>query len=195
MKIPKYIYILIVIIIGFTIINCNSYKTSNSGANIEEQPLDISDNSIIIINDSILETQNVEFKIPSLYFLLDSAKCLPCEYELLYNFESYYSDTTCKDSISFGVIVTPKSDYINNINYLNSIHHYSFPLIIEDRLAFYKNNKYVDVSNNMFQYVYIYERNKLLIIYLTEEDLTYNIHRVYNFIKSILEEENTNSNA
>lgn len=193
MKILK--FILIAIITNLSTNSCNNHKTSCSGANIEEQQLVFSDNSIIIISDSILKLQDVSFKTPSLLFLLDSAKCLPCEYELLYNFEPHFTDAICKDSISFGVIVTPKSDYINSMNYLNNVHKYSFPLIIDNRLSFYNNNKYVDVSKEMFQYIYIYERNKMLIIYLTEEDLTYNIHRVYNFIKSILEEENTNSNA
>lgn len=109
-----------------------------------------SERTEVMIGDSLLDIESVNFKTPGLFFLLDTTKCLPCEYDMLYNFESYYTETGVNDSITFSVIVTPRSDYKVRMDYLNSINKYNFPILIDNSNTFYCKNDYINVSEDEF---------------------------------------------
>lgn len=143
-----------------------------------------SDRVEVMIGDSLLDLKAVNFRTPGLFFLLDTTKCLPCEYEMLYNFESYYPETGIDDSISFSVIVTPRSDYTAKVDYLNSINKYNFPILTDKSKTFYSKNDFFNVSDDEFQYIYVFNENKLAILSLPEQKLTYNIKAVCEYFES-----------
>lgn len=160
--------------------NCKGLKENDC----IDSSIRFSDRVEVMIGDSLLDLEAVNFRTPGLFFLLDTTKCLPCEYEMLYNFESYYPETGIDDSISFSVIVTPRSDYSARVDYLNSINKYNFPILTDKSKTFYSKNDFFNVSNDEFKYIYVFDENKLAILSLPEQKLTYNIQAVCEYFES-----------
>lgn len=163
------------------VLSTNCYRSNESYI---EKSISFSDETRVTIGDSLLNLQSISFKKPTLFFLLDTSKCLPCEYEMLYNFESYCSGKNCGDSITFGVIVTPGLEYVEKVDYLNSIHKYTFPILVDESNDFYLNNDFMNVSEDIFQYIYVNDKDELAVIGLSEQNLSYNIQSICRYIES-----------
>lgn len=136
------------------------------------------DNACVIVGDSIKQLKTDEFRLPALCYWLDSTKCTPCEYDMLYNFDPYHN---LAGEISFFVIVSPPAIHKHNIDYKASVNNLTFPVIIDNDGSFYNKNKTIGLGENDFAYIYIDESGKGYEYVLPDEQMLYDIRRVYDY--------------
>lgn len=154
----------------------NSCKTESKidGIGLFEFPADAS----VVVGDSIKQLNIDEFRLPALCYWLDSTKCTPCEYDMLYNFDPYFN---LAGDISFFVLVSPPAVQKHNIDYKASVNNLTFPVIVDKDGSFYNKNKTIGLGENDFAYIYIDENGKGYEYVLPGEQMVYDIRRVFEY--------------
>lgn len=137
------------------------------------------DSALVIVDDRIMETDSSIIRLPALCFWLDSTKCTPCEYDMLYNFEPYFG---VHGNTGFFVIVSPAAVHKHDIDYKVTIDGFNFPVIVDKSCSFYRKNKTLYVNENENLYIYIDENGWGYELILSEEDMTYDIGKVTDYI-------------
>ena len=136
------------------------------------------DNAWMIVGDSIRHQDAFDLKIPALCYWLDSTKCTPCEYDMLYNFEPYFN---LADDVSFFVIVSPPSIHKNQIDYKTTINAFSFPIIVDMDCSLYGKNRPVGLGENDYAYIFLDEEGMGYEYVLSGEQMVYDIHQVFDY--------------
>lgn len=131
-----------------------------------------------IMEDSVVKLKADEIRLPALCYWLDSTKCTPCEYDMLYNFEPYLG---LAGEVSFFVIVSPPSVLKKQVDYKTTINGFSFPVIIDKDCSFYDKNKPVDLGENDYAYIFIDEEGIGYEYVLPGERMIYDIRRVFDY--------------
>jgi len=136
------------------------------------------EDACVIVGDSIKQLNTDEIRLPALCYWLDSTKCTPCEYDMLYNFEPYFD--LARD-VSFFVIVSPSSIHINHVDYTTSINDLSFPVIVDKYCSFYNKNKPDGLGDNDYSYIYLDEVGMGYEYVLPGERMVYDIRSVFDY--------------
>ncbi|MBO7110726.1 MAG: hypothetical protein J6W18_02120 [Bacteroidaceae bacterium] len=132
----------------------------------------------MIEGDSIKMLESYDLKYPALLFWLDSTKCTPCDYDMLYNFDPYYSNI---GDMSFYVIVTPSANHKTHIDYAMTINDFPFPVIVDTAGSFYNRNKQVGIGNLEYVYIYLDEKGVGNKYVLSCERMEYDLRCIIDY--------------
>lgn len=136
------------------------------------------DNVWMIEGDIINRFESDDIKYPSLCFWLDSTKCTPCDYDMLYNFDTHYKKN---GELSFYVIVTPPVKYKNRIDHEIRVNDFPFPVILDTVDSFYSSNKQVDIREKEYVYIFLDERGEGHKYVLPGERMEYDICGIIDY--------------
>lgn len=151
----------------------NQYRIENIGK------IEYPDSALVIVDEK--ETDLSIISLPALCYWLDSTKCTPCEYDMLYNFEPYY---WVLGETSFFAIVTPATTHKDHIDYKTSINYLPFPVVVDKSCFFYRNNNPVYVKEGENSYIYIDENGVGYELILPEGNMIYDIGRIIDCFMS-----------
>lgn len=133
------------------------------------------DRAWLIIGDSTKIMESAMITFPALCFWLDSTKCTPCEYDMLYNFDPYYK---VEQGINFFVIISPSTSHQRLIDFKMSVDDFSFPVIVDMDCSFYDKQVPV-VNSDTFAYLYIDENGMGYKYLIPDTHLTYDMGKVF----------------
>lgn len=132
----------------------------------------------MIEGKSIKRLEPNDIKYPALCFWLDSTKCTPCDYDMLYNFDSYYR---VNGELSFFVIVTPSASHKKIIGHEISVNDFHFPIIVDTVGSFYKSNEHVSIGEKEYVYVYLDETGVGHKYVLSNQRMEYDIRGIVDY--------------
>jgi len=138
----------------------------------------IPDDVWMIEGDSIKRLDPGGIKYPALCFWLDSTKCTPCEYDMLYNFNPYYG---MNGDSSFFVIVTPSANHKNLICHEITVNDFPFPIMVDTAGSFYYSNKQVCIGDIEYVYVYLDDSGAGHKYVLPEGRMEYDIRGIVDY--------------
>ena len=132
-----------------------------------------------IIEGGIINSlESKEIKYPALCFWLDSTKCTPCDYDMLYNFDPHYKKN---GELSFYVIVSPPVKYRNRIDHEIKVNNFPFPIILDTVDSFYSSNKQIDIGEKEYVYIFLDERGMGFKYVLPGEHMEYDIRGIIDY--------------
>ena len=163
-------------LLSFAFSSCiNQYRIENIGK------IEYPDSVLVIVDEKEIEMDLSIIRLPALCYWLDSTKCTPCEYDMLYNFEPY---SWVLGETSFLAIVTPATAHRDHIDYKAAINCLPFPVIVDKSCSFYRKNNPVYVKEKENSYIYIDENGVGYELILTEGHMIYDIGRILDYFTS-----------
>ena len=138
------------------------------------------DNMVVVLGDSIIEWNTIA-KTPMLFYLLDSTKCMSCEYNKLYNFEPYYKAICETDTLSFFAVVIPNSTSCNRVDYIVEANNLAYPIVIDKNNTICEINDMSGIRATDYAYIYINKEGYGYKVYWPIEKRVFNINRILNY--------------